>query len=125
MNLSQRLLQTLDLSYVLHKCAIRGVNTDCKNYKKKIYIYKNGDHHRDHHMVQQSTHRYLALGACIHLLTFLELSTLLLSVGVNSLAIVVSPPPTHQLCKTGGSWECYLLHGFTTLFTSPSVMLQK
>ena len=130
MNLSQRLLQTLSLSYFFYTSMPFDVLI---LIVKIIIIKKKGGsiHNWCHHMVQQSAHRYSALGACIHLLTCLGLSSLLLSVGVNSLAIVVLPtpaqprPPPQQLCKTGGSWECYLLHGFTTLVTSPSAMLHK
>ena len=89
-------------------------------------------------MAQQSTHKYTALGACIHLLTFLGMSTLLVllffKAGASKqccnsrFAPLPTPPPRphiSKLCKTGGSWECYLLQGFTTLSTSPLAMLHK
>ena len=94
MNMSQRLLQTrfiiLFYTSVLFEVLILTIKI-IKIFLKNCESIHNGCHQT----VQQSAHRYSALRACIHLLTFWGLSTLLFyrflkQVGVNGLAIVVS-----------------------------------
>ena len=53
MNLSQRLLQTLALSYFFTRVPFEVLILIVKKFKKNG---ENGGHHRGHHMVQQSTH---------------------------------------------------------------------
>ena len=128
MNLPQLLLQTRFIIFFYTSVSVEVLilTVKIKNYKKwRIYSQWVPPHGS---AVCTQVHCIRRLFGAVYFASFIVF--FLKQVGVNSLAIVVSPtarraPPPHLLCKTGGSWECYLLHGFTTLSTSPSAMLHK